>query len=1023
MKIQRRHVIGLTTLSLLLPATADVIYSNLQNIAIPNTYAGVYLDVNGSNGWNTDMFNPVTGWDINLFFSGLDVANTPGFQPVRSGTTSMSAILNLAAGTSVGSGSVFSTFVQGVGGETPGTAGYGGSIAQMGNAAGQFAVGTEGYLGFQLNGTGYGWMRVVLGGATPVIEDWAYDTSGTPIVVGRVQQSAAVAGAQTVTLSPGTGESFTLGSLISNSGGNVNSVFKTGDGTTTLSGTNTYTGVTTISTGTLKLNATNNIANSTRIIVGDTSAHNAAVLDLTNTAAAGTWNLVSGQTLTGYGTVNLGSGKTLNVNSGAHWAPGGSIGTNAVTGNLTLAGAADFELGTTGASHASPGTSDLTNVTGTLTLGGTLNLIDNANANGQGIAGAGSYRIFTQSGTAGSSFATINNIAGFHAKVDTSVSGSVFLDNYQIASANTLTNVAFGNYRNGSSPTANRTLTNGASSTFGEGLSVSAGNTGDATVSGVPGSLIAGGGNAILTIGATAGAGVKTGTVVLTQASSGTGTSGYSTTALSGQTINVTGTAYDKASPTLNTAGPVDFGIVHAGATNPTGNVSITNTTISNASYQDSLDAGATSDNVKVTGNTFTAQTAGTTGSLTLTANASSAGSLVSTVTLSYVSNANGVSGLSNEVLSSGSIATTGQVYSGQSVWSAAGSGNWGTLASGFGANWGTNQGSPGLDSGFTGVDTATFGGAGGTVSLNGAAPSLNAVSLGGSGSYDLTKGSGGSLTMAGTTPIITATGTQVISAPVTLASGTTVAVTNLGDRLDVTGAIGGTSLTKTGAGTLTLSGTNDYSGTTTVSNGTLLVNGSNTGSGTVSVAAPATLGGTGAIAGAVNVSGTLSPGGSSIGSLTSGALAFNNGSVFDYQLDATSVAADFQKVLGTLSLAKATGETVYLTLNGLSGGGVDKFAPETKLTLIYYTDAWNGGFFTYGTNKLAEGATLNDGMNSWVINYGSETGGVNFATTFSPSDRFVTLTLSSIPEPGSLLALGCLIGSGSFLRSRRRNR
>jgi hypothetical protein len=29
---------------------------------------------------------------------------------------------------------------------------------------------------------------------------------------------------------------------------------------------------------------------------------------------------------------------------------------------------------------------------------------------------------------------------------------------------------------------------------------------------------------------------------------------------------------------------------------------------------------------------------------------------------------------------------------------------------------------------------------------------------------------------------------------------------------------------------------------------------------------------------------------------------------------------------------------------------------------------------------------------------------------------------LTAVPEPGSLVALGCLVGSGAFLRSRRRN-
>ncbi len=83
-------------------------------------------------------------------------------------------------------------------------------------------------------------------------------------------------------------------------------------------------------------------------------------------------------------------------------------------------------------------------------------------------------------------------------------------------------------------------------------------------------------------------------------------------------------------------------------------------------------------------------------------------------------------------------------------------------------------------------------------------------------------------------------------------------------------------SLIKTGAGTLRLSGANTYTGTTTVSNGTLLVNGA-LATNTVTVSAPATLGGTGTIGGAVKVSGTLAPG---LGTLKiTNALTLNAGS------------------------------------------------------------------------------------------------------------------------------------------------
>ena len=112
-----------------------------------------------------------------------------------------------------------------------------------------------------------------------------------------------------------------------------------------------------------------------------------------------------------------------------------NLGTLALVNGSTTS----ITLGTPGSSHAAAGISDQVAVGGNLTAGGTLNLIDNAGANGQGSAGAGSYKIFTYTGTLLSG--VFNGYSGlgntYHPKI-TSGSGSIFLDLYNYAAPNTL---------------------------------------------------------------------------------------------------------------------------------------------------------------------------------------------------------------------------------------------------------------------------------------------------------------------------------------------------------------------------------------------------------------------------------------------------------------------------------------------------------------------------------------------------------------------------------------------------------
>ena len=155
-------------------ARAAIVYSGSKDIPIPLTFDGIYLDLdNGATG--TAAF---AGWDANVFFGGVGFANSPDFQPARTGTGSLDAIIELLLGDPV-DGTLF------YGG------GYGGSgnpNAHLGPGTRQFLPDTDGFLGFkwmtnQGAGPFYGWMRVKFTNNTgaPLIRDWAYENSGASI--------------------------------------------------------------------------------------------------------------------------------------------------------------------------------------------------------------------------------------------------------------------------------------------------------------------------------------------------------------------------------------------------------------------------------------------------------------------------------------------------------------------------------------------------------------------------------------------------------------------------------------------------------------------------------------------------------------------------------------------------------------------------------------------------------------------------------------------------------------------------
>ena len=126
-------------------------------------------------------------------------------------------------------------------------------------------------------------------------------------------------------------------------------------------------------------------------------------------------------------------------------------------------------------------------------------------------------------------------------------------------------------------------------------------------------------------------------------------------------------------------------------------------------------------------------------------------------------------------------------------------------------------------------------------------------------------------------------------------------------------------SLTKSGAGQLTLTGSSSYSGQTNVLAGTLTVNGSLATSGVVSVQSGALLTGGGTV-GTVNVAAgaTLAPGSNGSGNLNAASVQVSSGSTLDYTLG-TGVSGSDGLVTVNGSMGLGAGVIVNVT-SGATG-------------------------------------------------------------------------------------------------------
>ena len=403
-----------------------------------------------------------------------------------------------------------------------------------------------------------------------------------------------------------------------------------------------------------------------------------------------------------------------------------------------------------------------------------------------------------------------------------------------IGSSVTLANVHVGD----TFGTSALSITNSAANDgFSEGLNAATANlTGDASAAGTITNLL--GTNTAISVGlgnaSTGTAGARTGTVDITLVSNGTA-SGLANTALATQPVTVSGAVFNLAAANAITPS-VSLGRARVGGTFGTAALSVTNTAAAGA-FTEGLNATLTASSGAATHNSGAISDlgGGASNSASLAvglggaANTATPGAVSGTVTVGLTSNGT-ASGLADTALTAQVVSVSGFVYSGAGVWNLPGSSTWAAIP-----NWQANGGVPGLDAGFTATDTATFATAvtGDTVvSLQGVSPSLQAVIFdNATHDYEIGNTGGGTLKLdngATAATVTNSAGTHRISAPVELRSNVTVAVTGAGDSLTITGTVtqsGTRSLTKTGAGTLTLNGDQLYN-TLVTSGGTTNING-----------------------------------------------------------------------------------------------------------------------------------------------------------------------------------------------------
>jgi autotransporter-associated beta strand protein len=283
-----------------------------------------------------------------------------------------------------------------------------------------------------------------------------------------------------------------------------------------------------------------------------------------------------------------------------------------------------------------------------------------------------------------------------------------------------------------------------------------------------------------------------------------------------------------------------------------------------------------------------------------------------------------------------------------------------------------------------------------------------SAVTLDGAGAtlvFNTTSETVGSISSSGNNGVINLGGNM-------LTTGGNNADTTYGGTISGTGG----SLTKTGSGMMTLSGANTYSGSTAVNQGTLTVNGSLAGS--VDVSSGSLLKGSGTIAGASTVNGTLSAGNSPGQMIFSSDLTLGTGSNLVWELfgNTSSDVSKYDQITVGGSLLASSGSGITLDFGTTVGGSTVDWSNtfwDSAQTWTFLTIAGStSGFSNIG---LLNGTFLDAAGNSLTAARSE----ASFTITQSGND--IMVNYNAVPEPstGSLLLMG--LASWALVRATRR--